>query len=90
MIFSGKKGSEPNSDSVKVAIFPERRKRRRALSRGDAFKWYRNHSTHCEEWGTKHPDRGARFLARVSRHEVPKTAGKRTPVKIYDPARVSH
>ena len=32
MIFSGKKGSEANSDSVKVAIFPERRKRRRALS----------------------------------------------------------
>ena len=32
MIFSGKKGSEANSDSVKVAIFPERRKSRRALS----------------------------------------------------------
>ena len=36
------------------------------------------------------PRRDHRFLARVSRHEVPKTAGKRTPVKIYDPARVSH
>lgn len=34
MIFSGKKGSEASSDSVKVAIFPERRKRRRALSDG--------------------------------------------------------
>lgn len=32
MIFSGKKGSETNSDSVKVAIFPERRKRSQALS----------------------------------------------------------
>ena len=32
MIFSGKKGSEASSDSVKVAIFPERRKRRQALS----------------------------------------------------------
>ena len=32
MIFSGKKGSEANSDSVKVAIFPERRKRRQTLS----------------------------------------------------------
>ena len=32
MIFSGKKGSEASSDSVKVAIFPERRKSRRALS----------------------------------------------------------
>ena len=31
MIFSGKKGSEANFDSVKVAIFPERRKRRQAL-----------------------------------------------------------
>ena len=36
------------------------------------------------------PRRDLRCLARVSRHEVPKTAGKRTPVKIYDPARVSH
>ena len=36
------------------------------------------------------PRRDHRFLDRVSRHEVPKTAGKRTPVKIYDPARVSH
>ena len=35
------------------------------------------------------PRRDHRCLARVSRHEVPKTAGKRTPVKIYDPARVS-
>ena len=34
MIFSGKKGSEASSDSVKVAIFPERRKRRRSLSDG--------------------------------------------------------
>ena len=36
------------------------------------------------------PRRDLRCLARMSRHEVPKTAGKRTPVKIYDPARVSH
>ncbi len=36
------------------------------------------------------PRRDLRCLARVSRHEVPKTAGKRTPVKMYDPARVSH
>lgn len=32
MIFSGKKGSEASSDSVKVAIFPERIKRKPALS----------------------------------------------------------
>ena len=36
------------------------------------------------------PRRDHRSLARVSRHEVPKTAGKRTLIKIYDPARVSH
>ena len=36
------------------------------------------------------PWRDHRCLDRVSRHEVPKTAGKRIPVKIYDPARVSH
>ena len=36
------------------------------------------------------PRRDHRSIARVSRHEVPKTAGKRPPVKIYDPARVSH
>ena len=36
------------------------------------------------------PRRDLRYLVRVSRHEVPKTAGKRTPIKIYDPARVSH
>ena len=36
------------------------------------------------------PRRDLRCLVRVSRHEVPKTAGKRTPIKIYDPARVSH
>ena len=36
------------------------------------------------------PRRDHRFLDRVSRHEVPKTAGKRTLIKIYDPARVSH
>ena len=26
-----------------------------------------SHLTHCEEWGTRHPDRGARCLDRVSR-----------------------
>ena len=36
------------------------------------------------------PRRDHRFLDRVSRHEVPKTPGKRTPREIYDPARVSH
>ena len=36
------------------------------------------------------PRRDRRFLDRVSRHEVPKTTGKKTSVKIYDPARVSH
>ena len=36
------------------------------------------------------PRRDHRFLARKSRHEVPKTAGKKTLFKIYDPARVSH
>ena len=39
MIFSGKKGSEASSDSVKVAIFPERRKRRQALSDGSGGDW---------------------------------------------------
>ena len=34
--------------------------------------------------------RDHRFLDRVSRHEVPKTPGKKTSVKIIDPARVSH
>ena len=37
-----------------------------------------------------HPDRGAFFIARVSRHEVPKTPGKKPQGKIYGPARVSH
>ena len=36
------------------------------------------------------PRRDHRFLDRVSRHEVPKTPGKRIPREIYDPARVSH
>ena len=36
------------------------------------------------------PRRDHRCLARMSRHEVPMTAGKRTLIKIYDPARVSH
>ena len=36
------------------------------------------------------PRRDHRFLDRVSRHEVPKTPDKKSPVKIYDPARVSH
>ena len=31
-----------------------------------------------------------RFLACVSRHEVPKTAGNDDAFKVYDPARVSH
>ena len=44
-------------------------------ARGDAFDLYISHSTHCEEWGTKHPDRGARFLARMSRGAAPKTTG---------------
>ena len=37
-----------------------------------------------------HPDRGARFLDRVSRYEVPKTSGNDGAFKVYDPARVSH
>ena len=36
------------------------------------------------------PRRDHRFLDRVSRHEVPKTPGKKTSGKICDPARVSH
>ncbi len=36
------------------------------------------------------PRRDHRFLARVSRHEVPKTAGKGCLLLTYDPARVSH
>ena len=44
---------------------------------------------HADPAGAK-PRRDHRFLDRVSRHKVPKTPGKRTPVKIYDPARVSH
>ena len=36
------------------------------------------------------PRRDHRSLARVSRHKVPKTAGKKSSGKIYDPARVSH
>ena len=43
--------------------------------RDDAFNLYIRHSTHREEWGTKHPDRGARFLARMSRGAAPKTPG---------------
>ena len=39
----------------------------RGRVRGDAFEFYRSHSTHCEGWGTRHPDRGAQCLARVSR-----------------------
>ena len=35
------------------------------------------------------PRRDHRFLDRVSRHEVPKTPGKKTPREIYDPVRVS-
>ena len=36
------------------------------------------------------PRRDHRFLDRVSRHEVPKTPGKKISEKIYDPARASH
>ena len=36
------------------------------------------------------PRRDHRFLARWSRHEVPKTPGKKTLFKVFDPARVSH
>ena len=36
------------------------------------------------------PRRDHRFLDRVSRHEVPKTPGKKTFFKMHDPARVSH
>ena len=47
----------------------------KARHRGDAFDLYISYSTHREEWGTKHPDRGARFLARMSRGAAPKTPG---------------
>ena len=36
------------------------------------------------------PRRDHRFLARMSRHEVPKTAGNDDAFKVNDPARVSH
>ena len=36
------------------------------------------------------PRRDHRCLARVSRHEVAKTPGRKTHFRIYDPARVSH
>ncbi len=42
---------------------------------GDAFEQCRSHSTLCEEWKTKHPGRGARCLARMSRGAAPKTPG---------------
>ena len=36
------------------------------------------------------PRRDHRLLARVSRHQVPMTPGKKTHFRIYDPAKVSH
>ena len=44
---------------------------------------------HVNPAGAK-PRRDLRFLACVSRHEVPKTAGNDDAFKVNDPARVSH
>ena len=44
---------------------------------------------HVDPAGAK-PRWDHRFLACVSRHEVPKTAGNDDAFKVYDPARVSH
>ena len=44
-------------------------------AKGGAFELYISYPTHREEWGTMHPDRGARFLDTWSRGVAPKTRG---------------
>ena len=45
-----------------IHIFDHQRLRPTGFCRGDAFERYRSLSTHCEEWRTMHPDRGARSI----------------------------
>ena len=68
------KRSGPNSDSVKLAIFPERIKKR--APSGRAGRW--------------HPDRGAFFVARWSEGRSPDDPWFPMVCLSPDPARVSH